>query len=397
MLTKRDTNTQTKEEEDIVRLNENPHLRIASEVALVLEENLKLVHPIIKRLFYKKLLPSLPLAGRLKHFHKNWELITRDPDILALIKGFKIPSFSQPVQDYVRRIPEMSKAQRELVKREMQTMLRKGAISQIDHTQGKLISSLFLVEKKDGGQRPVINLKSLNFFVPYEHFKMESLNSLQFFLKKVDYMAKLDLKDAYFCVTLHKESRKFVRFQWDGKLYEFLCLCFVLGPAPRIFTKLLKVSLAVLRRSNLLIIIYIDEMLKIGRTREEVESTRDTLIYLLQHLGFVLNLKKSVLHRCQEIELLGLMVNSVNLTLSLPLQKVQKVQEECTKMYSKNWTSILELTKLLGLLLSTIQAVVPARLQIQNLQQLQIQSLKLKKSFQINVKLTALAKEELLW
>ena len=31
--------------------------------------------------------PSLGM--RLKHFHKNWELIIRDPDILALIKGFK--------------------------------------------------------------------------------------------------------------------------------------------------------------------------------------------------------------------------------------------------------------------------------------------------------------------
>ena len=30
-------------------------------------------------------------------------------------------------------------------------------------------------------------------------------------------MAKLDLKDAFFCVPLHKESRKFVSFQWDGK------------------------------------------------------------------------------------------------------------------------------------------------------------------------------------
>ena len=67
------------------------------------------------------------------------------------------------------------------------------------------------------------------------------------------------------------------------------------------------------------------------------------------------------------------------------------------KMYNKNWTLILVLTKLLGLLSSTIQAVVPARLHIQNLQQLQIQSLKLKKSFQMNVKLTTLAKEELLW
>ena len=43
-------------------------------------------------------------------------------------------------------------------------------------------------------------------------------------------------------------------------------------------------------------------------------------------------------------------------------------------MYKKNWTSILELTKLLGLLSATIQAVVPTRLQIRNLQQLQIQA-----------------------
>ena len=64
----------------------------------------------------------------------------------------------------------MSKAQKELVRAEIEAMLRKGAISQIDHTQGEFISSLFFVEEKDGVQRPVINLKNLNFFVSDEHF-----------------------------------------------------------------------------------------------------------------------------------------------------------------------------------------------------------------------------------
>ena len=68
---KEDTNTQAKEEEDMIRLNEIPHLRIASYVALVLEEDLKLVHPIIKRLFSTKVLQNNHLARRLKHFHKN--------------------------------------------------------------------------------------------------------------------------------------------------------------------------------------------------------------------------------------------------------------------------------------------------------------------------------------
>ena len=112
----------------------------------------------------------------------------------------------------------MSKTQRELVQVEIETILRKGAISQIDHKNGEFISSLFLVEKKDGGQRTVINLKNLNFLVLYEHFKMENLNSLQFLLKKGDYMTELELKVAHYCIPLHKESRKSVRFQWDGKL-----------------------------------------------------------------------------------------------------------------------------------------------------------------------------------
>ena len=114
------------------------------------------MHPIV----------NLPLAGRLKNFHKSWELISGDPVILILIKSFKIFFFSQPVQDYVPRIPEISNTQRELEQAEIELMLRKGTISQIDHTQGEFISMLLLVEKKGGGQNPVINLKNITFFKP---------------------------------------------------------------------------------------------------------------------------------------------------------------------------------------------------------------------------------------
>ena len=63
------------------------------------------------------------------------------------------------------KIPEMGKEQSELVQAEIEKILRKETISQIDHAQGEFLSSLFLVEKKDRGQHPRINLKNLNFFV----------------------------------------------------------------------------------------------------------------------------------------------------------------------------------------------------------------------------------------
>ena len=81
-------------------------------------------------------------------------------------------------------------------------------------------------------------------------------------------MCKLDLKDAYYCVPLQKISRKYFRFHWSGNLYEFLCLCFGLGPAPRIFTILLKIPIVILRRINI----------------RMISMCRDTVIFLLQHL-----------------------------------------------------------------------------------------------------------------
>ena len=152
---------------------------------------------------------------------------------------------------------KMSKEQFSLVEQEVLEMLEKGTIKKVVPKQGQFLSNLFLVEKKDGGNHPVINFKNLNKFIPYEHFKMAGLHCLKFLLKQDDFLSKIDLKEAYFPVPLNKNSQKFVRFQWSGNIYEFLCLCFGLEPASRIFTKLLKVPIALLRWVNIQIIIYI--------------------------------------------------------------------------------------------------------------------------------------------
>ena len=212
-------------------------------------------------------------------------------------------------------------------------MLRKGAIKIC--LPLPTLNNPFLVAKKDGGHGPVINLKELNKNIPYQHFKMEDMHYLKFMLQQGYYMCKLDMKDAYyFSVPINKISREKVRFQWSGKLYEFLCLCFGLSHAPRIFTKILEFRMSLLRRLNIRITIYLDNMLLLGKTMEEILVARDTLIFLLQNLGFVINLKKSVLEPQQKIEFLGLIIDSQNLSLSLTEQKLQKVKKtvwRCTR------------------------------------------------------------------
>ena len=59
-------------------------------------------------------------------------------------------------------------------------------------------------------------------------------------------------------------------------------------------------------------------MLIMGQTMEEILMSRDTVIFLLQLLGFVLNLEKSILNPVQEIGFLGVTINSLKMCLFLP-------------------------------------------------------------------------------
>ena len=138
-------------------------------------------------------------------------------------------------------------------------------------------------------------------------------------------------------------------------------------------------------------------MLLIGHSLEKIIMSRDTVIFLLQHLGFVINWKKSVLTPVQEIEFLGLTINSVTLELSLNKTKIQKVVSECQNLLNNPQTSILELTRLIGLLTSTIQAVLPARLNCRFLQMQQISSLLENLSYLDKIVLNENSKIELKW
>ena len=111
--------------------------------------------------------------------------------------------------------------------------------------------------------------------------------------------------------------------------------------------------------------------------REERLMTRNTVILLLQQLGFAFNLKKSVLTPSQRIEFLGVTVDSLIMTLYLPEKKGSKVQKQCLELQ----VSILELVKLIALLSSTSQAVLPAQINFRYLQQQQMQALKLQELY----------------
>ena len=106
--------------------------------------------------------------------------------------------------------------QTEYVDTEVSNLLRKQAIEACDHEAGEYISLIFTRPKKDGSHRMILNLKSFNKNNSHHHFKMDTVLSAVRLMKPECFMVPIDLKDAYYSVSIHFDFQKYLKFSWRG-------------------------------------------------------------------------------------------------------------------------------------------------------------------------------------
>ena len=97
---------------------------------------------------------------------------------------------------------------------------------------------------------------------------MEGFHMVRDLVRQGDWLAKIDLKDANFLISVHPCHQKFLQFTWKKSLYQFQCLPFELSCAPRVFTKVMKPIVAFLRERGIKLIIYLDDLLIISSCPE---------------------------------------------------------------------------------------------------------------------------------
>lgn len=118
-------------------------------------------------------------AGQLRDYYPEWMVLTSDTEILDIVSGQHIEFSQKPFQMFV---PQEKKTwalnELETCEIEMTKLLKKGAIVSTEHEEGEFIFPVFTTPKKDGSSRMILNLKCLNKFVEYHHFKMESLSTV---------------------------------------------------------------------------------------------------------------------------------------------------------------------------------------------------------------------------
>ena len=297
-------------------------------------------------------------AGKLAAHFSQWQSLTSDPEILETSSGCKIEFDTIPSLNKVMVHAVLSETQTESVDTEVSNLLRKQAIEACDHEAGEYISPIFTRPKKDGSHRMILNLKSLNKHITHHHFKMDTVLSAVRLMKPGCFMASIDLKDAYYSVSIHSDFQKYLKFSWRGQLYKFVCFPNGLAPCPRQFTKLLKPVFSSLRKLGHISVVYIDDT---WLTSEDYNSCVNNIaetITLLDRLGFVIHPEKSILIPTQEITFLGFIFNSANMTLKLTPERALKLKTACLENLEAATPHIRDVARLLGLMTSSFPGVM---------------------------------------
>ena len=227
---------------------------------------------------------------------------------------------------------------------------------------------------------------------------MEGLDHVKHLVKQNIWMAKLDLKDAYLTVPIHAADQHFLQFIWKDRIFQFTCLAFGLASAPWAFTKLLKPVVSFLREQGIKIVVYLDDFLILNECKVKLAQHVEMVKELLQSLGFVINLEKSMLVPDQLMEFLGLELDSRAMSKSLPESKRSSIVGLCKRLSKGDWASLRDLASLLGNFTWATHAVQFAQAHFRWIQNLYIFGLKDNGGLmQAKVRLSKKAKGDLDW
>ncbi len=210
-------------------------------------------------------------------------------------------------------------------------------------------SPYFIVPKKGGGLRPILDLRVLN----------RALHKLPFKMLTHRHMIKCIQPQDWFAAN--RPEGRFLRFAFEGRAWQYRVLPFGLSLSPRVFTKVVEGALTPLREVGVRILNYLDDWLILAQSREQLGDHRDLVLRHLSQLGLRVNWEKSKLSPVQRISFLDVELDSVSMTARLTEERAQAVLNCLSSFRGRNVVPLKQFQRLLGHMASAA-AVTPARI-----------------------------------
>ena len=163
-------------------------------------------------------LVGAPLAG----FADHWQILLGECRSVQILRSGVLlqrldqhrPLTRTPISFHTRnRKQDLQKA--------VDSLLQKGAIEPVLNSRSLgFYSRLFLVPKKTGDLRPVIDLSTLNKSLVVPHLQMEMAQTVRAAIRRQAWTLSIDTRDAYLHVPMNLSIQKYLRFHVNNRTYQ---------------------------------------------------------------------------------------------------------------------------------------------------------------------------------
>ena len=235
-----------------------------------------------------------------------------------------------------------------------------------------IISPMGVIPKPDGGVRLIHDCslpegQAVNDYCTTDwHHKFSRVKDAAALVTEGCFMAKVDLKSAYRSVAISKQSQKVTGLRWQFGSQTVLLrdTRLRLGSrlAPSIFHCLTQAVKRMLNCHGLkAVVVYLDDFFIKADTMQDCARILHILIKLLRKLGFQINWNK-VVDPTTKITFLGIEIDSFEMCLHLPEEKLKQIREELYLFQMRKRATKKQLQSLAGKLSFCSSVVYGGRL-----------------------------------
>ena len=206
--------------------------------------------------------------------------------------------------------------------------------------------------------------RGLNPFCKQRGIRLEDLTHVSRTLQQGDWMVVNDLDSGYWHVPIHPDHWCYLgvhHVDEDGTttFWVWKVLCLGLRDAAHLFTRLIRPIMADLRRRGMKGLIYIDDKWTVAASFQACLEMEVLVKEKFAACGWVFKPSKRSGDPSQVVRFLGLLVDSRDMTFSIPEDKIERIIQGCWRLLSGKWTKVRKVASLVGLLQSVRLATGP--------------------------------------
>ena len=222
-----------------------------------------------------------------------------------------------------------------------------------------IVSALGAVPKPDSDEIRLIHDCSMpprlgvNSYIEIDKQHFSTIDDAVKLITPNCFIAKIDLRHAYRSVPVHPSNYKALGLKWlfsSASSFTYMVdtrLPFGSRSAPGIFHRITQSVRRMMENRGYTVIVYLDDFLVIAPTQAECLLAYNTLCALLVNLGFSLS-KNKLVPPCQKLTFLGIEIDTIKLSLSLPAEKLEALKDFIKVFLLRKRASKRQLQQLAG-------------------------------------------------